>query len=81
MIEEAVKQIEFWFNLSLSDVTYEGNECRALVQGEEKECQRLKDIIFESDGQVLRIKSEMCENLLKFSIESAEQPLVTLISS
>ena len=57
VVEEVVRQIEFWFNLSLSDVVCENEKYRARAMAKEDrlkegECERMKDIILESYNDV-----------------------------
>ena len=67
VVEEVARQIEFWFNLSLSDVICENEKYRARAvtkdnRLKEGECERMKDIILESDNDVFHVKSELCKD-------------------
>jgi len=65
VIEEVVRQIEFWFDLLLDEPVLESGKYRARATTQngmrEGECERMKDIILESDDQVFHVKSKLCK--------------------
>ena len=92
VVEEVVRQIEFWFNLSLSDIVCENEKYRARAMTKddrlkERVCERMKDIILESYNDVFHVKSELCKDERGFwvsfwfyteSIQLIEQSRVTV---